>query len=224
MLTLLIMKLVDWLQGVRPTPVSWIIPAIVLIASAYCCYRWYKVKRNLNTNDLGLLGERYMGDFLTNGLRGKDGYRVFHDIQFERMNIDHILVGPSGVFTIETKMARKAKGGSGKIEHVNGEVLIDGSSKWGNKAEWQAGHEAAWLHKLIGGQTPVQAVVVYPGWFANDDFKGDVWVLNEKFFVEKIKRLPPVLSEIKQNEISSTIESYARAFIERDDYKEETIR
>ena len=32
-----------------------------------------------------------------------DGWRVLHDISLGRGNVDHVLVGPGGIFTIETK-------------------------------------------------------------------------------------------------------------------------
>lgn len=31
------------------------------------------------------------------------GWRVLHDISFGRGNVDHVLIGPGGVFTVETK-------------------------------------------------------------------------------------------------------------------------
>ena len=34
------------------------------------------------------------------------GWHVIHDVSFGRGNIDHVLVGPSGLFTIETKSHR----------------------------------------------------------------------------------------------------------------------
>jgi len=36
-----------------------------------------------------------------------DGFRVFHDIKAKDFNIDHAIVGLSGVFAIETKTRSK---------------------------------------------------------------------------------------------------------------------
>ena len=35
------------------------------------------------------------------------GYQVFHDIQADGFNIDHLVVGPNGIFAIETKRRYK---------------------------------------------------------------------------------------------------------------------
>jgi hypothetical protein len=52
----------------------------------------------------GAAGEEYVGEVL-DGLRGS-GWLALHDVQLERGNIDHVLVGPAGIFTIETKSHR----------------------------------------------------------------------------------------------------------------------
>lgn len=52
-----------------------------------------------------------------------DGYRVFHDIVCPGFNIDHVVIGPAGVFAIETKF----RSGGGEISFRNGAGLfVDG--------------------------------------------------------------------------------------------------
>lgn len=72
---------------------------IVLLASMFVVSRY--VLPLVERRDRGAAGEEYVGALLES-LRG-DGWRVIHDASFGRGNIDHILVGPAGVFTIETK-------------------------------------------------------------------------------------------------------------------------
>jgi hypothetical protein len=62
-----------------------------------------------------LLGGQLDPVSLRNGIRGEvrvagylaelepEGYRVLHDVDLGRGNADHVLVGPTGVFVIETK-------------------------------------------------------------------------------------------------------------------------
>ncbi|GJM24502.1 MAG: hypothetical protein DHS20C16_09170 [Phycisphaerae bacterium] len=45
------------------------------------------------------------------------GYRVYHDIQCDGFNIDHVLIGPGGVFVIETKTASKPTKGNATIKY-----------------------------------------------------------------------------------------------------------
>jgi len=60
-----------------------------------------KFKRDFSNWSQGAEGEEVVGKVLED-LRD-DGWHVIHDVSFGRGNIDHILVGPAGIFTIETK-------------------------------------------------------------------------------------------------------------------------
>ena len=51
--------------------------------------------------DRGAQGEEYVGAILEE-LRS-DGWLVIHDAELEQSNVDHIVLGPAGLFTIETK-------------------------------------------------------------------------------------------------------------------------
>jgi len=52
----------------------------------------------------GAAGEEIVGQAL-DSLR-EHGSFALHDVQLDRGNIDHVLVGPAGIFTIETKSHR----------------------------------------------------------------------------------------------------------------------
>jgi len=58
-------------------------------------------KRDYDRWAQGAEGEEAVGEILE-GLRDQ-GWCVIHDVSFGRGNIDHIVVGPGGIFTIETK-------------------------------------------------------------------------------------------------------------------------
>ncbi|MBQ6914795.1 MAG: NERD domain-containing protein [Kiritimatiellae bacterium] len=49
-----------------------------------------------------------------------DGYHVFNDFVARGKHVDHVVVGPGGVFSIETKFWR------GKVTVEDGHVLLDG--------------------------------------------------------------------------------------------------
>ena len=49
----------------------------------------------------GAVGEEHVGKIIDG--RREQGWLAIHDAQTGRGNIDHILVGPSGLFTVETK-------------------------------------------------------------------------------------------------------------------------
>ena len=47
-------------------------------------------------------------------------YYVFHDLCFEGFNIDHVVIGPTGVFTVETKSHRGKVSAGGETLRLNG--------------------------------------------------------------------------------------------------------
>jgi hypothetical protein len=65
----------------------------------------------------GAEGEEVVGQILE-GLRER-GWFVIHDVSFGRGNIDHIVVGPGGIFTIETK----SRGGKVWPDHLDEKML-----------------------------------------------------------------------------------------------------
>ena len=55
----------------------------------------------MERRDRGATGEEQVGGLLE-GLAGS-GWHVIHDVTLGHGNVDHILIGPAGVFTVETK-------------------------------------------------------------------------------------------------------------------------
>lgn len=75
---------------------------------------------------LGARGEQLVGEALNDPAILAAGYRIYHDVPgAEDWNIDHVVVGPGGVFVIETKARTKRPGKEGQRSH---EVQYDGQS------------------------------------------------------------------------------------------------
>jgi len=72
---------------------------IALLAAMFVISRY--VLPLVERRDRGATAEEHVGGLL-DGLAG-DGWRVIHDASFGRGNIDHVLIGPAGLFTVETK-------------------------------------------------------------------------------------------------------------------------
>ena len=141
--------------------------------------------RNVN---LGYFGERIVGEALE-PLKAA-GFRVFHDVpagdEKAPFNLDHVIVGPSGVFAIETKTRRKGRARSGFAEH---EIIYDGqvlAYPWGedrhglDQALRQARWLQTWLGQLLGADIAVQPILTFPGWMVITRARGAVTVLNPK--------------------------------------------
>lgn len=79
----------------------------------------------------GAVGEEVVGDVLAE-LEATGRWHAVHDISSGRGNVDHVLVGPPGVFTIETKSHR------GRVDEVERRML---NQAWAQKK---------WLERSTG--------------------------------------------------------------------------
>lgn len=70
----------------------------------------------VDRHDRGASGEEHVGGLLE---RLPSGWHVLHDVSFARGDVDHIAIGPSGVFSVETK----SHPGPIKVERLHGALL-----------------------------------------------------------------------------------------------------
>ena len=171
------------------------IPAgVVLFFAGRFIMRTFSRYRN---DRLGYLGERAVGEALEPLIAS--GYRVFHDVPAVsgkfKFNIDHVTVGPNGVFAIETKTRRKGRARSGFVGH---EVTYDGRQlvwPWGEEtqalknAEDRAWWLNDWLNKTVGLNVVAQPVLVLPGWYVVTKGVGPVVVVTSKLLAGAIRRV-----------------------------------
>jgi cbb3-type cytochrome oxidase subunit 3 len=132
---------------------------------------------------LGFQGERFVAEELNQLMA--DGFRVFHDVPFAKYNIDHVLVGKTGVFAIETKTRRKRLA-QGKQRY---KVTFDGdklqfatgwNDEWLNQARLNAKSLSQWLRSSAAETVAVKPILTIPGWLITRTGKSDVNVLNPK--------------------------------------------
>src|SRR5690606_17037137 len=92
-------------------------------AAAVCTVMAWRVGQKIRTTRLGLLGEQSVAEQLQS--LWTDGYRIFHDVPGDgEWNVDHVVVGPAGVFAIETKARTKRPGNRGERDY---EAVFDGT-------------------------------------------------------------------------------------------------
>jgi hypothetical protein len=164
---------------------------IALIASIYSVIKIFQLAFKLRNIKLGYEGERFIGEFLE-GL-SKDGHEVIHDIFDGEGNIDHVIIGPKGIYTVETKTRMKPKRGEISIIHNGNGISINGSP-FDEKPIIQAKTQAKWLHSFIKDELEmevyVQPVVVFPEWWVDESKSQknpEVWVLNQNRFMGYIR-------------------------------------
>lgn len=180
------------LLGYSMLETAWILTLAAAGNCSYAAYRFYKARHQLRAFRLGLEGERTVGALLED-LR-RSGYRILHDIPNARkptFNIDHVAIGPGGVFAIETKTYSKVGTRSEKIRVVDGRLIIPGidPAAYGSDPLAQAAASAGFIRDHLAQTTHhkvfVRPVLVFPGWYVEEppatarDASG-VWVLNEK--------------------------------------------
>lgn len=197
-------------------PVRIVITALsilfVLISSSRTFIRRANKLRDLR---LGWAGELATAEALNELL--PLGYSVFHDLPAEGFNIDHVAIGPQGVFAIETKMRVKRAVPNGPDHKVifNGKVLRfpafetdEPLAQARDQARWLSG----WLGKATGESVKAMPVVSLPGWFVETVGVGDVIVFTPKQAVSAITRRssqsPLTATRIKQ--IAYQVESRCR--------------
>ena len=152
----------------------------------------------------GLAAELAVAQSLTR-LVGQDAF-VFHDFPADKFNIDHIVVGRSAVFAVETKSRRKPAA-TGK---ASARVQYDGSrltfpDHVETKPVEQAAYQAKWLQTFLasGVGEPVRVVPVLslPGWYVDGTSKRpDVLVTNchNPNFMTSSAFGPPLSDEMRR--------------------------
>ena len=139
---------------------------------------------------LGLRGEQAVAEKLADPEVAKAGYVIFHDVPGDgAWNIDHVVVGPGGIFVPETKTRSRRRATRDQAEH---EVLFNGRTlqfPWGDDrdAVHQAERNSSWVRKFVAGFAPkditVQPVLVVPGWWVEPSGNFPVKAMNAKYLV-----------------------------------------
>jgi hypothetical protein len=179
-----------------PQPIGATLIAAVVVAC--CVYLLRVLRKRLTSLQLGLDGEKTIGQLLEANRRN-DWY-VFHDIPCNGFNIDHVVIAPQGVFAIETKTRSKPAQDEPTVTY-NGESVEFKDSKPDRKPIRQARAVSNWLreflHRSTGMDYPVRGVVIPLGWYVRSPKDGrpiDIWVLNEKAFLKWVENEPVVLT------------------------------
>lgn len=196
-----------------PLAGSLVVFVLTFTASLLLCARWFQNRWRRRANMyLGLIGERYVAEWL-DPLK-HDGWFVFHDVPCEgetgRFNLDHVAVGPGGIWVVETKTHRKGRARPGFKEH---EVCFDGNQivwPWGEdrSAIQQAAANANWLRnwlkQMTGQSYEVFAVLTFPGYCVTEKKLGPVRIVN-----------PKVLTHVLQGRGEATLDPAAIDLVRR---------
>jgi hypothetical protein len=173
----------EWFRFKTQLPYSpWALTVLAAVATGIAVWRFFVLRPKMRNLKLGLQGEIVVGQYLDR--LHADGYQVFHDVQGQNFNLDHVLIGPAGVFTVETKTWNKPHGDA-KVTFDGERLLVAGKAPERDPVV-QARAQASWLRaqfrESTGKDFDVRSVIVFPGWFveANYTAQRKLWVLEPK--------------------------------------------
>jgi hypothetical protein len=163
------------------TIISFFLVAAVITAIAHRKLRPIIIRRRDYL--LGYQGERYVAEELN--LLMADGFHVFHDVPFGNYNIDHVLVGPSGVFIVETKARRKPLvNGEHRYEvEFDGSALLYPSARDSDALDQVRRNRdsfSKWISSATADRITAYGILTIPGWYVKRSRLSDVVVLNPK--------------------------------------------
>ncbi|HEX7296591.1 MAG TPA: nuclease-related domain-containing protein [Pyrinomonadaceae bacterium] len=210
MIATTILECLKYYQSVPPKP--WLYSVVTVPVVGYAAFRFFRVRLEVRNRRLGRDGERAVGQFLEK-LRAC-GYHVFHDVVGSGFNVDHILIGSAGVFTVETKTYSKRNGNAQIV--FDGDSIRIGSYEPDRDPVIQAKAQASWLRERLAASTgrefEVRSAIVFPGWFV--EYTGPkertIWVLNPKALPAFLDHEPARLSQQDINLASFHLSRFVR--------------
>ncbi|WP_161795397.1 nuclease-related domain-containing protein [Xanthomonas sp. MUS 060] len=143
--------------------------AVFVAISSTAAYRIIVHSKRRRDALQGLRAELYTAQEL-NRLQAH-GCLVFHDVPGDGFNLDHVVIGATSVYAVETKSFRKPRAGDGK-DHFK--VIYDGTSLAfpdfrSDQPIKQAKQQAEWLRRhlqhTLGQTIPVKPALALPGWW-----------------------------------------------------------
>ena len=182
--SMLLTALLQWLLKTPPLTLVYVTAFYFAVASILYLPKMFKKIPELKRLRQARDGERAVAECLD--LLRDDGHRVFHDIVGPNFNIDHVIIGQKGIFTVETKTLNKHVGKDAHL-YFDGERVCIGKLELPDNPVPQGRAQAGWLKKLLAESTgktlSVKPVVVFPGWFVervSGADQSDTWVLEPK--------------------------------------------
>jgi hypothetical protein len=184
----MLLLMAGWLSKSFLIPIAVLAVLIFVLTFVLSVRRLFQFLQRRRDDLLGYLGERAVAEQLD--VLRSESFRIFHDVPAEgrkkNFNIDHVVVGPTGVAVIEVKTRRKRKGRQGYKDY---EVTYDGQRliwPWGEDRCGidQVLAEADWLQKFIHSRTGLHVdpkpILALPGWYVTERVIGAFRVSNHK--------------------------------------------
>lgn len=131
----------------------------------------------VDRHERGAIGEEQVGGLIE--ALAAEGWSVIHDACFEHGNVDHILIGPGGIYTIETK----SHPGPIVVRQIHGATLE------------QARSEQKVIERVTG--EAVEPLIVYSRAWVDRPLarRKGVRIVPARMLMSYLERRPPTLSD-----------------------------
>jgi len=202
----------EWFHRWKPLPAgAEILTGAALLVTAYCVVRIFRMRKEIGNLNQAEKGERRVSELLTQ-LRRKR-YVAFDDLLVDQSNIDHVLVGPGGIFAIETKAYSIFGNGCVGVDE-SGVLRLSNKPALKNPLR-QSAASAADIAKILKDRMrrdfDVIPVLIFPGWtLKGAKAETGVIVLNDGMISEFFESRPTVLSDDQITNICSHLDQTAR--------------
>lgn len=190
----------------------------VAISIAYRVRRTLQMVKERRNYQLGLMGERVVADSLDE--LKKVGFSVFHDLPAQgaedEFNLDHVAVGPTGLFLIETKTRRKSAIDTEGNDH---KVRFDGDAllwpQWRDTETIRQVRQSArwleqWIKQRIGRNHPITPLIAVPGWYTDESSQNGLRVCSHKRLTHYMTHAPRTLDPETIDLIARQLDSLGR--------------
>ena len=148
-------------------------------------------KNEMRNCRFGLRGEQAIAEELACKELLVAGYITFHDIPGDgAWNIDHVVIGPGGIYVLETKTRARRKPTRDQNDQ---DVYFDGKVLqfpwcYDFKAVRQVERNAEWVRRFVAGFGPkdilVQPIIMVPGWFVKSQGRYPVMAMPANYLVK----------------------------------------
>lgn len=143
-----LMEWYRWYANTPPTPILITIIAIPVVL--FAALRMRQLLQAVRRVKLGRDGERAVGQFLED--MREQGFRVYHDVVGDDFNIDHVIIGTKGIYTVETKTISLPEKKPSNVTCDGDSLLLAGRRLERNPIA-QCKAQAAWLRNLLNEST-----------------------------------------------------------------------
>jgi hypothetical protein len=206
---------VEWARRLVPQwPSPWLFTGLFVVCAGFTAWRFRLGVAVMKQRRQGMRGERIVGQMLED-LRYFD-CKVYHDVCEDGYNIDHVIIGPHGVFSVETKAISKPEGDARVV--FDGEHVTVAGFKPDRDPVAQSRACARRIRQILkeysGVEPRVTPVVLYVGWYVEQRVPNpDTIVMNPIHFLQKFDRLrdPETLDAQQVAHLANNFERYLRS-------------